>query len=134
MADISALLRRFVQNMRQIPELLQDTGEKAADFCAEHRPLCIAGLALIVCACACLCLLPNKKQKAENTVVPDLPHQPVLPEEPGIDDGYMFSRVSPETWSKADAEKWFAVPSEKDFSELHAATRGIIYETLEAAP
>lgn len=56
------------------------------------------------------------------------------PETLNLTEDYYFSRISPDTWSDEERERWFTPPDEQNMQELGKANNKIIDTILEAAP
>ncbi len=78
-------------------------------------------------------ILGTGKQKVEPvTYTLDFPI--MLPEEPGYQGDYLYSRAPRDRWTQEEVDEWFVVPEGENLERLSSANDQLVKKILEAAP
>lgn len=115
-----------------------------ADFMSRTSRITITIIAILVIltVSALVVLLAQPKSKAqtktvvEPSIVTDFKTEDdfIPPEGIKLTEDYYFSRVTNDTWSREEVDRWFTLPNEAALDELGRANDALVEEIVGAAP
>lgn len=109
----------------------------------EQRAICIAMLACILLILLLLVMLPflNKDKAKASGILETDQYQEVeiepylsIPEEPYIEDDYVYTRRQMTRWSDEAVSEWFSEPDEEMLEDLKKANDKLVDDMLEVVP
>ncbi len=122
-------------------EILENIKENVKDFVKENSKLTIAIISLFVFLCISAVFVLIFHGKSKNSKKIELPKETftkreefIQPSQPSLTNDYYFSRITEESWTDEEADRWFSIPNESNIDELGKANDIIINKITEAAP
>lgn len=132
---------------RKIKIWLLGIWDVIVDFCKEQwedrRPLCIALLGVLLFAVVLLITIPavkagqsRKNKDDEEALFQKVQIEPFLslPEEPYIEDDYVYTRQKVTRWAEESVGEWFSEPDDEMIDELEKANRKLVDDMMEVVP
>ncbi len=124
-------------------QMLDDIKENIRSFIEENSKLTVALLGMfgLLTVCAVFVLLVYHPGSAKKRKTVPLPEEPFTLKEEFLQpagirmtEDYYFSRVTEDSWSSGERERWFTMPDDANLAELRKANDELVNTITEAAP